>query len=143
MPFFCQNMLVNRYKTVYIVVANVKTSVKTSTFSYKEVCPVSLEAIKSISEAEEDARQAKIRAQQKARESAEDVEKTGKEAVASSITRAESEIANLKRVADQKASEQAVELASTTANKQATLRARAESRFDRAAQLIVERIVKV
>jgi vacuolar-type H+-ATPase subunit H len=102
---------------------------------------LSLEAIKSISEAEDEARQAKLRAQQNARVMAEDAEKAGKDAVASSIARAESEIAEFLRAADQKAAEQAVELASTTANRQATLRARAESRTDKAAALIIERIV--
>ena len=104
---------------------------------------MSLEAIKSISEAEDEARQAKLRAQQKARETVEAAEKSGKEALASTLARAESEIAQLKRTADQKAAEHAVELASTTANRQATLRARAEGRLDKAAQLIVERIVNV
>ena len=104
---------------------------------------MSLEAIKSISAAEDEARQAKLLAQQKARESVEAAENAGKEAIASMKTRAESEIAHLKRTADQKAADQAVELASTTANRQATLRARAEGRLDKAAQLIVERIVNV
>jgi len=102
---------------------------------------VSLEAIKSISAAEDEARQAKLIAQQKAREMIEAADNTGKEIVASAISRAESEIALLKRTADQKAAEQAVELASKTANRQAMLRARAELRMDNAAQLIVERIV--
>jgi len=104
---------------------------------------VSMEAIKSISAAEEEARQAKILAQQKALESIQETEKAGKESIASMIARAESEVAQLKRTADQQAAEQAVELASTTANRQATLRARAEGRIDKAAQLIVERIVNI
>ena len=100
-----------------------------------------LEAIKSISAAEDEARQAKLEAQQKAREAIEAAEKSGKAAVASAVARAETETADLKHLADQKAAENAVELASTTANRQATLRARAESRLDKAAQLIIERIV--
>ena len=104
---------------------------------------MSLEAIKQISAAEDEARQAVLRAQQKARESVKEVEIAGKEAIAAMITRAESEVAHLKRTADQKAADQAIELASTTANRQATLRARAEGRIDRAAMLIVERIVNV
>ena len=104
---------------------------------------MSLEAIKSISAAEDEARRAKLDAQQKAREAVEAAEKAGKESVASAVLRAESEIAGLKHEADQKAEEHAVELASTTANRQAALRARAESRLDKAAQLIIERIVNV
>jgi len=104
---------------------------------------MSLEAIKSIGQAEDGARQARLLAQQKARESIEAAEKAGKEAVASTLARAESEIAELKRTSDRNAAEQAQELASKTANRQATLRARAEGRLQKAAQLIVERIVNV
>ena len=112
-------------------------------YFYKQggVCIVSLEAIKSISAAEDEARQAKLLAQQIAREAIENVEKAGKETIASMVDRVESEIADLKRAADQKAEDQADEIASHTANRQATLHARAESRLDKAAQLIVERIV--
>ena len=104
---------------------------------------MSLEAIKSISAAEDEARQAKNRAQQKSEEAIEEAERTGKDSVSSVVKRAESEIASLIRSADQEAAEQAIELASTTANRQATLRARAEGRIDKAAMLIVERIVNV
>ena len=102
---------------------------------------MSLEAIKSISAAEEDARQAGLRAAERAREAVFDAEKAGKEAIASMTERVDAEIARLKRDADRKASADAVELASTTANRQATLRARAEGRLDKAARLIIERIV--
>ena len=104
---------------------------------------MSLEAIKSISAAEDEARQAKLSAQENAREAIEAAEKKGKDSVASSLARAESEIAHLIRTADQRAAEQAVELASTTANRQAAIRARAEGRIDKAARLIVERIVNI
>ena len=104
---------------------------------------MSLEAIKSISAAEDEARQAKLHAHEKAQEMIELAKATGKESVASMIQRAETEIAQLKRTADQQAAQQAVELASKTANRQATLRARAEGRIEKAARLIVERIVNV
>jgi V/A-type H+-transporting ATPase subunit G/H len=104
---------------------------------------VSLEAIKSIGAAEDEARQAKISAQQKAREDVEEAEKNGKESLASMVANAESEIAELNLTFDQKAATQAAEIVSTTANRQATLRARAEGRLEKAAQLIVERIVNV
>ena len=112
------------------------------TNNYKDVCHLCLEAINGILAVEDEARQAKLVAQKKALEAAEEAIKRGKETVASTLARAESEIAHLRRQADQKASEQAVELASTTANRQATLRARAERRLDTAAQMIVERILK-
>ena len=104
---------------------------------------IPIDAIKSISAAEEDARQAKAAAVLSARAAVEAAEKAGKEAVASSVDRAETEIARLKRAADQQAADKAIELASTTANRQAALRARAEGRLEKAAQFIVERIVNV
>jgi len=104
---------------------------------------MSMDAIKIIAEAEEEARQAHLHAREKAARSVADAEKAGEEAVAATLARAELEIAGLKRLSDQKATERAVELASTTANRQATLRARAEGRLEKAAALIVERIVSV
>ena len=104
---------------------------------------MSMEAIKNIREAEDEARQAKLNAQQNARDKIEAANKAGKESIDSALSRAESEIAHIKRSVDQKAMEQAVELESTTANRQAALRARVESRMDTAVQLIIERIVNV
>ena len=101
------------------------------------------DAIKSIGAAEEEARQACIRAREKAAQSVAEAEKAGRSAVASTLVRVESEIADLKRLSEQKATEQAVELASKSANRQATLRARAEARLPKAAALIVERILNV
>ena len=47
----------------------------------------------------------------------------------------------LRQKADEKAKAEAAELSATTENKRASLRARAEERIDKAAQLVVERIV--
>ena len=104
---------------------------------------MSLEALNAVREAEDEARQKKLFAHQKAREEIEEAERAGKAMVAATLARAKSEIEHLTRAADQKAMEQAKELASKTANRQATLRARAERRLDDAVKLIVERIVKV
>ena len=104
---------------------------------------MSMDAIKIIAEAEEEARQARLLAQEKAAKSVAEAEKAGEESVASTLACAELEIAGLKRLSDQKATELAVELASTTANRQATLRARAEGRLEKAAAFIAERIVNV
>jgi len=102
---------------------------------------VSLEMLKTVCAAEENVLRAKLHAQDKARESIDEVHRVGRGDVASTLARAEAEIAHLMRATDQKATEEAKELASTTANKLATMRARAERRLDDAAQLIVERIV--
>ena len=102
---------------------------------------MSIEALKLICSAEEDARQAMLKARQSAQESVDEIERAGRETIASTLERAESEIAHLIRVSDQKATQEALELASTTANRLATLRARAERRLDSVALIIVERIV--
>jgi len=102
---------------------------------------MSADAIKSIGEAEEEARKARIYAQEKAALLVIEAEKAGQETVEATLARAELEIADLGRLSDQKAREEAVELASWAANRQATLRARAEGRLDKAAELIVERIL--
>ena len=102
---------------------------------------MSLEAIKTICAAEEEARQAVLVTRKNAQDAVEATKKAGAEIVTSTITRAESEIAQLTRLVDHKATEGAMALASTTANRQATLHARAERRLEAAAQLIFERIV--
>ena len=102
---------------------------------------MSLEAIKSIGETEENARQALLYAQQRARNSIEEARISGNEAVSAAAARADSEVLQLRRDADANAAESAKALVSSTANRRASLRARAESRLDKAAELIVERIV--
>ena len=102
---------------------------------------MSLDAIKSISDAEEKARLAILSAQREAALAVEQVETAGKETVAATVLRAKNEIAHLKRASDAKSAEAAKELVSNTANRRAAIRARAESRLDKAALMIVERIV--
>ena len=108
----------------------------------QEVAAMSLEAVRLICGAEEEARQAKFLALKSARESIEEAQRAGEDAVARSLALAETEVAHLIRACDKKATEQARELASKTANRQATLRARAERRLDDTVKLIIERIVK-
>ena len=100
-------------------------------------------AIMRINAAEEEARQAKILIQQKAKEAIEAVEEAGKASVQAALARAEAEIADLIHAADQTAAEQAIQLAASTANKQAALRVRAKNRFKRTSRLILERIVNI
>lgn len=102
---------------------------------------MSLNAIKSITEAEEAAKNAKLEAQAKNKRDAEQAEKSGREAIDASLKQADEEIRHLKKESENKAEEWATELAATTANKRAALRAQAEGKLARAADLIVERIV--
>lgn len=102
---------------------------------------MSLSTIKSITEAEEAARNAKLEAQSKMKRAVEQSEQEGRDSVANSLAQADGEIRHLKREAELKAEEYAKNLAANTANKRAALIAHAESAFDAAADLIVERIV--
>jgi V/A-type H+-transporting ATPase subunit G/H len=102
---------------------------------------MSLEAIKSISQAEEQAKKARLEARQKADKAIDDAQKAGNDTVKATVSRAESEVAVLKKTYDAKAAENAKDLVSATANKRAAIRARAEGRLDKAAGVVVERIV--
>lgn len=102
---------------------------------------MSLEAIKSISAAEELARQRKLEAEQNAKKALDETDKAGRADIDAAKARAETEIKQLMRAAEAKATENALALNQKTANKQAAMRAHAESRMDQAAQRIVERIV--
>lgn len=55
--------------------------------------------------------------------------------------KAESEVRELRAKSDEKAKQDAVALASDTENRKAAMRARADARMDKAAALIVERVV--
>jgi V/A-type H+-transporting ATPase subunit G/H len=103
---------------------------------------MSLEVVKSISEAEEAGRQAKAAATANAKNAIADAEKTGQAAVADAAARAEAEVKKLLQAAEEKAADQALALKSSTLDRQAAIRAAAEARLDQAALLIVERIVK-
>ncbi len=102
---------------------------------------MSLEAIKSITAAEEAARKAKADALQNAKKSVEEAEKAGRAAVDAAVARANDEIKHLLHAADTKAAANASELYESTSNRQASMRAHAETLIDQAAMFIAERIV--
>ena len=102
---------------------------------------MSFEAITTVREAEERARQIKTEAAQSAAEAIEAAERDGKEAVEAALCKAREELKSLRSKTDEKATQDAEALAATTKNREATMRTRAEARLDQAASLIVERIV--
>ncbi len=102
---------------------------------------MSLEAIETISKAEENAKKRKAEAALEAKRSVTAAETAGKAAMEAARKKAVEELATLNAKADGKAKADAMELASNTENKKASLRVRAESRLAQAADLIVERIV--
>jgi len=102
---------------------------------------MSLEALKQVVAAEDDARQEKLEMLKKAQLAVDEVEVAGKKSIEKTLERAETEAVYLLRATDQKATDEAKVLASRTANRQAMHRARAERLFDKASDYIIERIV--
>ena len=103
---------------------------------------MSFEAINSVVQAENEAKAAVAAAEAKARQMVADAQAAGKAAVEAAADKADSALGELRRKADAEAMSRAEALQRDTENKKAALRARAEARLDRAAALVVERIVK-
>ena len=80
-------------------------------------------------------------AEVKARQMSAEAENEGKAAVEAARAKADSELTELRKQADAKAMTEAGELSAETENRKAALRARAEARLEKAAALVVERIV--
>ena len=102
---------------------------------------MSLEAIAAITGTEEKVRQMKAEAAAEAKRSIAQAQASGEEAIASAIKKADAEIAELMKKAEEKAKADASGLAQSSENKKAAMRAKADARLDKAAELIVERIV--
>ena len=102
---------------------------------------MSIEALKHVINAENEAQQEKLAMQEKVQFAINETIKAGEESVAATLVRAEIEVTHLFQATGQKATEEARTLASQTANRQATQRARAERLLDTAANFIFERIV--
>ncbi len=102
---------------------------------------MSLEAIKTISEAEEAVRRRKAEAQLEAKRAIADAQAAADAAVEAAKAKAADELQGLVKTADDKSRADALELAGNTENKKAAMRVHAESRLDAAARFITERIV--
>ena len=102
---------------------------------------MSLEALRVVVNAENDAQQDKLAMQEKVQFAINETIKAGEEAIAATLARAEVEASHLFQATGQKATEEARTLASQTANRQATQRARAERLLETAAEFVFERIV--
>ena len=103
---------------------------------------MSFEAINSVVQAENEAKAAVAAAEAKARQMVADAQAAGKAAVEAAGDKADSALGELRRKADEDAMKRASKLSREVEIKKAALRARAEARLDRAASLVVERIVK-
>lgn len=102
---------------------------------------MALEEIKTIKDAEQDAKQMIAEASAESKRTVANARVAGKAAVDAAVKKAEDELVVLVKKADEKATADAGELAVNTENKKAAMQARAEKRLEEAAALIVERIV--
>ena len=102
---------------------------------------MSLEAIVSITTVEDKVRQQKADAVAEGKRAAAKAQAEGEALVAAAVKRADAEMAELMKKAEDKAKADASELAQNYENKKAAMRMKADSRLDKAAELIVERIV--
>ena len=102
---------------------------------------MSLEAIKEISEAEENSRAAKAEALAISKRLISEAEEDGKRSVTAAVGKAEDELRELRRTTDEKAASDAKELFRKTENRKASMLVKAESRMDSAVSLVTERIV--
>ena len=104
---------------------------------------MSFEAVSLITKAESEAKTLVAEAEARAKQMISDAENDGHAAITAAGEKAERELAELKKQAGSRAVEQAGILSESTENGKAELRARAEKQIDRAADLVVERIVNV
>ena len=102
---------------------------------------MSFDAITGIAQAENAAKVAVSFAEAQAKQMIADAEAAGKEAVEAALKKADRDLELLARQSEIKAEDNAAAAAGKLDTRKAVLRAAAESRMDRAASLIVERIV--
>ncbi len=102
---------------------------------------MSFEAITNIAQAEALAKASVADAETKARQMLADAETAGKAAMEAAGAKAEAELVQLRQKADEKAETDAGDLTGELENRKAALRAKAEARLEKAAALVVERIV--
>lgn len=103
---------------------------------------MSLEAIDSVLQAEKEARAAVAAAEAKARQMVSDAQAAGRAALEAAGDKADSTLAELRRRTDDETMKKVSELSHDTDIRKTTMRARAEARLEKAAALVVERIVK-
>lgn len=102
---------------------------------------MSFEAITGIVGAETQAKAAVAGAEARAKQMLTDAQSAGKASVEAACAKAEIELAELRRKAGEKARDQAGAFSGELENRKAALRAKAEARLEKAAALVVERIV--
>lgn len=102
---------------------------------------MSFESISNIKAAEDKAKKILVEAQAQAKQMLTDTEAKGEKDLLEAEDKARRELSELKLRSEALADDAAAETASATETKKAVLKAKADSRMEKAAALIVERIV--
>lgn len=102
---------------------------------------MSLDAIKQVTQAEAETKQRKADATVAARKLISDAEQAGQEALRSARTQAEAKARELMAQAEERAAVRTAEITAQAKQECAALRSTAESRLEKAADLIVRRVV--
>lgn len=102
---------------------------------------MSLEAVKQVTQAEEQGRVQKVQATQDAKRLIAEAEKAGRQAVLDARAKAEAEVREMMAAAEQSASVDVAEVAAKAAADAQQLRTQAEGRLEEAASLIVRKVV--
>lgn len=102
---------------------------------------MSFDAITGIAQAEDAAKVAIAYAEAQARQMFSDANEAGKAAVDAAVKKAETELVTLERQSLEKAEADTGKSSGRMETKKAVLRAAAEARMDKAAAMIIERIV--
>lgn len=102
---------------------------------------MSFEAITAISKAEDEAKAAVLEAEALAKQMIAAAQDSGRKLVEAAGAKASSELAEQKRLAEGKAMDEAEALVRLTNDQKAALKTKAGERLEKAATLVVERIV--
>lgn len=102
---------------------------------------MSLDAIKQVTQAEVETKQRKTDATVAARKLISDAEQAGQEALRSARTQAEAKARELMAQAEERAAVRTAEITAQAKQECAALRSTVESRLEKAADLIVRRVV--
>lgn len=103
---------------------------------------MSLEAVKMVTQAEQDAKARKVQAAADARKLVADAEKAGRQSVADALAKAKAEAAEQMAQAEQKAASARAKIIRETEGTCDQLRAEAQVKLEKAASLIVRRVVE-
>ena len=102
---------------------------------------MSLAALDSIAQAEENARKIRADAAADAKKAVRDAEEAAADAVSQAGAKADAEVQELIRKAETEAKFQTDELAGVTQGRKADMRARADRKMEQVVAMVVERIV--